>query len=53
MASAKKWENHWSAVTLWHTFSNFCRIHKSLRTTPVMAAGIADRIWSARELLEA
>ena len=29
----------------------FGRVHKSLRMTPAMAAGIADHIWSVRELL--
>lgn len=50
---SKKWENHWAAVALWFTFYNFCRVHKSLRMTPAMAAGIAGHIWSVRELLEA
>ena len=49
---SKKWENHWAAVALWFAFYNFCRVHKSLRTTPAMAAGIADHTWSVRELLE-
>lgn len=52
-AFSKKWENHWSAVALWFCFYNFSRIHKSLRMTPAMAAGIADHIWTVRELLEA
>ena len=39
---SKKWENHWAAVALWFAFYNFCRIHKSLRMTPAMAAGISD-----------
>jgi IS1 family transposase len=39
-AFSKKWENHWAAMSLWYTFYNFCRIHKSLRVTPAMAAGI-------------
>jgi hypothetical protein len=25
---------------------NFCRIHKTLRVTPAMAAGVTDRVWS-------
>jgi transposase-like protein/IS1 family transposase len=50
---SKKWENHWAAIAVWFTFYNFCRVHKSLRTTPAMAAGIADHVWSVRELLEA
>jgi IS1 family transposase len=52
-AFSKKWENHWAAVALWFGFYNFCRVHKSLRTTPAMAAGITNHIWTVRELLEA
>jgi transposase-like protein/IS1 family transposase len=52
-AFSKKWENHWAAVAVWFTFYNFCRVHKSLRVTPAMAAGITNRIWSVRDLLEA
>lgn len=50
---SKKWENHWAAVALWFSYYNFCRVHKTLRMTPAMAAGISDHIWSVRELLEA
>ncbi len=50
---SKKWENHWAAVALWYCWYNFGRIHKSLRVTPAMAAGIADHQWTVRELLEA
>lgn len=52
-AFSKKWENHWAAVALWFAFYNFCRVHKSLRVTPAMEAGIADHVWTVRELLEA
>jgi len=52
-AFSKKWENHWAAVACWFAFYNFCRVHKSIRMTPAMAAGISDHIWSVRELLEA
>jgi hypothetical protein len=52
-AFSKKWENHWAAVTLWYTFYNFCRVHKSLRITPAMEAKITDHVWGVRELLEA
>ena len=50
---SKKWENHWAAVALWFGFYNFVRVHKSLRITPAMAAGITDHVWTVRELLEA
>ncbi|HYL38487.1 MAG TPA: DDE-type integrase/transposase/recombinase [Bryobacteraceae bacterium] len=52
-AFSKRWENHWAAVILWYTWYNFGRVHKSLRVTPAMAAGIADHVWTVRELLEA
>ena len=50
---SKKWENHWAAVVLWYCWYNFGRVHKSLRCTPAMEAGISDHVWSVRELLEA
>jgi IS1 family transposase len=50
---SKKWENHWASVVLWYCWYNFGRVHKSLRVTPAMAAGISDHVWSVRELLEA
>ncbi len=50
-AFRKKWENHWASVALRYCWYNFGRVHKSLRTTPAMAAGISDHIWSVRELL--
>jgi hypothetical protein len=49
-AFSKKWEN-WAAVALWFAFCNFVRVHRSLRVTPAMAAGITDHVWSVRELL--
>ena len=52
-AFSKKWENNWAAVALWFTFYNFCRVHKTLRVTPAMEAGIADHVWSVGELLKA
>jgi len=50
-AFSRKWENHWAAVCLWYAYYNFCRIHKSLRVTPAMEAGIADHVWDLVELL--
>jgi IS1 family transposase len=52
-AFSKKWENHWAAVAIWYCWYNFGRVHKSLRVTPAMAAGISDHIWSVREILDA
>ena len=52
-AFSKKWENHWAALALWFAFYNFCRIHRTLRVTPAMEAGISSHVWTVRELLEA
>ena len=50
-AFSKKWENHWAALCLHFAYYNFCRIHKTLRVTPGMQAGITDRVWDISELL--
>jgi IS1 family transposase len=49
---SKKVENHHAAVSLHFAHYNFVRQHKSLRTTPAMAAGVSDRMWSVEELVE-
>jgi IS1 family transposase len=41
-AFSKKIENHCYALALYFVYYNFCRIHKTLRVTPAMAAGITD-----------
>lgn len=48
---SKKWENLWAAYCLHFAYYNFCRIHKSLRVTPAMEAGLADHVWDLSELL--
>jgi hypothetical protein len=45
-AFSKKVENHAHAVALHMMFYNFCRIHKTLRVTLAMAAGVTDKLWS-------
>ncbi len=30
---------------------NFCRIHKTLRVTPAMEAGIADHVWTLEKIV--
>lgn len=49
-AFSKKVENHAASVALHYMYYNFCRIHKTLRVTPAMAAGIADHVWSVEEI---
>ena len=51
-AFSKKWANHQAMMNLFIGVYNFCRVHGTLKTTPAVAAGIAERAWSIRELLE-
>lgn len=47
---SKKIENHAHAVALHFMYYNFGRIHKTLRVTPAMQAGIADHVWGLEEI---
>lgn len=49
-AFSKKVENHAHAVALHFMYYNFVRIHKTLRVTPAMAAGITSKLWSIEDL---
>ena len=48
---SKKVENHANAVALHFAYYNFVRIHKTLRMTPAMAAGVSDRLWEMADLV--
>lgn len=48
---SKKLENHAHAVALHFMHYNFCRIHKTLRVTPAMAAGVTDHAWEIEEVV--
>jgi hypothetical protein len=51
-AFSKKIENHALSVTLHYMNYNFCRIHKTLRITPAMAAGVTDRLWEIGDIVK-
>jgi IS1 family transposase len=51
-AFSKKVENHAAAVALHFMHYNYARIHKTLRVTPAMAAGVTDHVWSMEEIVE-
>jgi len=50
---SKRLECHLAAVALHVAFYNFARVHETLRSTPAMALGIADRVWTIGDLLDA
>jgi IS1 family transposase len=49
-AFSKKVENHAYAVALHMMYYNFVRLHKTLRVTPAMAAGVSDRLWEIADI---
>lgn len=48
---SKKLENHACAVALHFVHYNFCRIHKTLRVTPAMAAGVSAHVWGIEDII--
>ncbi|GMO14934.1 transposase [Bradyrhizobium sp. TM233] len=50
---SKKLTNHAAAVSLYVAHYNLCRVHEALRTTPAVALGIADRVWTIGDLIDA
>ena len=50
-AFSKKVQNLGHAVALHFLHYNFCRVHPTLGTTPAVAAGVADHVWSIDELV--
>lgn len=50
-AFSKKLENHMHAISLYFMHYNFVRIHKSLRVTPAMAAGVSATLWEISDIV--
>jgi IS1 family transposase len=48
---SRKIQNHAAAVALYYFSYNFIKIHRTLRVTPAMAAGVTDHLWDAGELV--
>lgn len=51
-AFSKKLENLKAAVALHFAHYNFARIHGSIRVSPAMAAGVTNRLWTIRDLVD-
>ena len=50
-AFSKKLDNHYAAIALHFMHYNFCRVHKTLRVTPAMEAGLTHHVWTVEELV--
>ncbi|MGV8838803.1 MAG: IS1 family transposase [Bauldia sp.] len=49
-AFSKKFENHAHMVALYAVWYNFVKMHKALKMTPALAAGVTDRLWSMDDI---
>jgi IS1 family transposase len=49
---SKKVENHAHSVALFALYYNFVKLHKTLRTTPAMAAGVTKRLWEIGDIVD-
>ncbi len=50
-AFSRKLENHTAAVALYYFAYNFVKIHRTLRVTPAMAAGVTRRLMDVSDLV--
>jgi len=49
---SKKIDNLQWAIALHFMHYNFCRIHKALRMTPAMKAGLSTRLWEIDDIVD-
>jgi hypothetical protein len=50
-AFSKKIDNHGHSLALYFVYYNFVRIHKTLKMSPAMAAGVTDKLWSVEDIV--
>ncbi len=51
-AHSKRIENHAHAVAVFFMFYNYCRVHSTVKTSPAVASGLVDHVWTLEELIE-
>ena len=50
-AFSKKLENHMHAVSFYFMVYNFVKIHKTIKTTPAMEAGVTTYLWEMKDIV--
>jgi hypothetical protein len=51
-AFSKKVDNHAHAMALHFLYYNLVRVHKTLQTTPAMAAEVTKRLWEMGDVVD-
>jgi hypothetical protein len=39
------------AISLYFMFYNFCKIHKTHRSTPALMAGVTNKLWEISDIV--
>ena len=54
MSNGLSWKlrNHEASVALNYVAYTFVRIHRTLRMSPAMAAGVTNRLWDVSDIVE-
>ena len=50
-ACSKKFENHCHMVALYAVWYNFVKMHKTLKMTPALAAGVSTKLWAMEDIV--
>jgi IS1 family transposase len=50
-AFSKRVANHRHMIALYAVWYNFVKMHRTLRMTPAMAAGVCDQLWSIENIV--
>lgn len=50
-AFSRKLENHMHAVSFYFMVYNFVKIHKTIKTTPAMEAGVTTYLWTMEDIV--
>jgi hypothetical protein len=48
---SKRVANHMHMVAIYTVFYNWTKLHRTLRVTPAMQAGLTDRVWDFAEIV--
>ena len=48
---SRKLENHAAATAIHFMHYNFARIHRTVRMSPAMAAGVTETLWTVRDIV--
>ena len=50
-ADSRVLQNLRHAVALYFMYYNYCRVHQTIKTTPAVASGLADHVWTIEEIV--